>query len=371
MPTVGPAAPSPRKFALKKSLSIPPGRFAHLSTKQLDLLRARAKDERRYASGEPLPVEIWMHRLLLQDERRVARAERQVPGVAASVHMNQVEVHTAEGTMTADPLSHRVVVGDDVVLGIDSHRGAVIVRVEPRRTKLSRPEVGRPEAEQIIVANVEVIVVVVSVNSPPLHPRLIDRYVISIREGGMTPVVFVNKIDLGPTEEEQEAIIRYQAAGLTLLTGSAQTGDGSQALDELLKGRSCAFVGHSGVGKSSLVNRLFPSAGREVGDVSATYRRGRHTTTAAQRTTRPDGTVLIDTPGIRSWGFWHLTAESVLESYPELEGLTCRFSDCTHAVEPGCGVIAARDAGVIDENRYRTFIRAWEGVLAQRRTPRR
>lgn len=330
-------------------------------------MRNRAKEERRFASGEPIPVEVWMHRLLLKDERRVARTERQIPGVVSSVHVNQVAVETAEGTLNVIPVSHRVVVGDEVILGLDTLGNGVIVLVEPRRSKLSRPDVGRPESEQIIVVNVEVVVVVVSIKNPPLHPRLIDRYVISVREGGMTPVVFVNKIDLGPSEEEKAIIDRYQATGLTVVTGSAATGEGTGDLNQQVAGRVCAFVGHSGVGKSSVVNRLFPSAERAVGDVSETYGRGRHTTTSSQRIVRPDGTVLIDTPGIRSWGFWQVSAAAVWEAYPELDGVTCRFNDCAHTVEPGCGVREALESGAIDEHRYHAFVRAWEAVLLQRR----
>lgn len=102
-------------------------------------MRNRAKEERRFASGEPIPVEVWMHRLLLKDERRVARTERQIPGVVSSVHVNQVAVETAEGTLNVIPVSHRVVVGDEVILGLDPQGNGVIVLVEPRRSKLSRP----------------------------------------------------------------------------------------------------------------------------------------------------------------------------------------------------------------------------------------
>ncbi len=264
-------------------------------------------------------------------------------------------VDTLTGTVRAEVLSQSPVAGDEVTLALLGGK-YVVAAVAPRRTKLSRPNVDTG-LEQIIVANVDIVVIVVSVGSPPLHPRLIDRYLVAIEQGGAVPAVFVNKLDLLEDSAELDCLDAYRSAGVTVLLGSAAKDEGFEQLREHLVGKVCAFVGHSGVGKSSIVNRLKPDAALDTGGVSEGYGRGTHTTTTSSRHCLPDGTVLIDTPGIRSFGMYRLTSSDLEAAFPELAEFDCRFGDCTHTHEPGCGVRSAVDMGAVAASRYDAYVR--------------
>lgn len=240
-----------------------------------------------------------------------------------------------------------------------------VVGVEDRRTKLSRPDVQNPHLERVIVANVDVVVIVVSVGTPPLHPRLIDRYLVAIQMGGAMPMIVVNKTDLLPPadlEVEVQKTVPYAALEVPILAVSVETGQGLDALRESLAGKTCAFVGHSGVGKSSLANGLFPELDLKVGGLMRNYGRGAHTTTTSSLFDVGDGTRLIDTPGIRSFGLGKMSRQELQLAFPEFERFACRFRDCSHVHEPGCGVQAAVDAGDLFRERYETFLRLLEEV---------
>ena len=264
-------------------------------------------------------------------------------------------VDTGTETVRAEVGSFSPVAGDEVTIA--SLAGSLVVaKMRPRRTKLSRPNVDTG-LEQVIVANIDVIVIVVSVGTPPLHPRLIDRYLVAIEKGGAAPTVFVNKLDLLADPTELDCLEPYRAAGVSVLMGSAAEDDGFTVLKAHLAGKVCAFVGHSGVGKSSIVNRLKPDAALDIGGVSEGYGRGTHTTTTSSRHKLEDGTVLIDTPGVRSFGMYRLTSSELQAAFPEFSAFSCRFTDCTHIHEPGCGVRAAVEAGTVAISRYEAYVR--------------
>ncbi|MBS1716696.1 MAG: ribosome small subunit-dependent GTPase A [Armatimonadetes bacterium] len=252
-------------------------------------------------------------------------------------------------------------VGDEVYLetkGVDR----VVMGVAARRTKLSRPDAGNGSMERVIVANVDCVVIVVSVVAPPLHPRLVDRYLIAIQKGGARPAIAVNKIDLHESEEALRQDLRlldpYRKMGVPVVECSAGQGLGKERLLEVLQGKQSAFVGHSGVGKSSLLNMLRPDLGLQVGDVSEGYGRGTHTTTRSTLWELPNDTRVIDTPGIRSFGLWKMDKEELPWYFPDfLEAGRCRFSDCRHLQEPGCAVKAAVDNGTLAAERYDTYLR--------------
>ena len=251
----------------------------------------------------------------------------------------------------------------DVAVVSSSGENRVVRSVHPRRTRLSRPDPGNAHIERVIVANVDLVVVTVSVKTPPLHPRLIDRFVVAIQKGGAHAALCVNKLDLLTNAEERAAELEklepYGAAGLTIVECSTVNRQGMQTLRELIAGKTCAFVGHSGVGKSSILNALRPELGIETRSVSEGYGRGRHTTTASSLYDLGDGTRLIDTPGIRSFGLWQMSASEVAWYFPEFEPLEgeCKFRDCSHVHEPGCAVKQALAGGALSNHRYETYLR--------------
>lgn len=234
--------------------------------------------------------------------------------------------------------------------------------VQPRRTKLSRPDPGSAERERVIVANVDVIVVVVSVKAPPLHPRVIDRYLIAIQRGGAKAIIAVNKSDLlKPDDEEFDLLDPYRGLA-PIIRVSAAAKDGLDELKTHLVGKRSAFVGHSGVGKSSLLNALKPDLELDTGAVSEGYGRGTHTTTSSHLWDLGDGTEIIDTPGVRAFGLFKLEREELVDHFPEFEGLSCRFRDCSHTVEPGCGIRAAAEEGLINSARFDTYQRILQSL---------
>lgn len=257
-------------------------------------------------------------------------------------------------------------VGDEAEV---ERRGDVymVLGVKRRRTKLSRPDPDKSRQEMVIVANIDWVVVVVSVKSPPLHPRLIDRYLMAVQRGGAKMAIAVNKLDLLETPEERaeelSKLAPYRSIGVPVVLCSAALGEGRAELLDLLRGSLSAFVGHSGVGKSSLLNALKPDLGLQVGAVSEGYGRGTHTTTASTLWELDDDTRVIDTPGIRSFGLWDISEEEVPWYFPEFaQAGRCKFRDCTHTHEPQCAVKEAVESGAISEERYDTYLRIRESL---------
>jgi ribosome biogenesis GTPase len=236
----------------------------------------------------------------------------------------------------------------------DRHR---IEEVLPRRTTLSRTDPGNPHFQRIIAANIDIVVNVVSLKSPPLRPGLIDRYLIATGKSGAEPLLCVNKIDLLSTADELDLVQPYPQAGVRVVLCSAATGEGIVELSEALAGKLCVFAGHSGVGKSSLLNALDPQLDLETGAVSEGNDKGRHTTTSSALYHLPGGAIVIDTPGIREFGLWDVSRNDVRLYYREFAACGCAFFDCSHTHEPGCGVKAAVDSGQIGAARYQGYLR--------------
>jgi ribosome biogenesis GTPase len=286
-------------------------------------------------------------------------------------------IHTALGACTLDCDGEEVgaVLSDSlrqtqqtsVAVGDEARfvrREGALPRVEailPRRTWLARSDPSAGGRQRVIVANVDRVVVVVSVGAPPLHPRLIDRYLIAIAQGGASAVVAVNKIDLlPPGSRELDVLEPYRPLGVPIVPVSADSGMGLDALRAALGEGRCAFVGHSGVGKSSLLNALRPDLDIKVSAQKRRGGKGKHTTTASTLWDIGEGLKVIDTPGIRSFGLWKLTREEVLAHFPEFAPHPCRFRDCRHQAEPECGVRAAAESGELSPWRYGTYLRLLE-----------
>ncbi len=251
-----------------------------------------------------------------------------------------------------------VAVGDFVRL-----EGGRVVAVEPRRSSLSRPDPQVPGVGRVIAANIDVAVIVVTLSEPPLRPGLIDRMLVAIGRGGVTPLIAVNKMDLVPPGPERDAlwagVAPYVELGVPVLAVAAQSGEGIAALRARLAGKTCVLMGHSGVGKSSLVNALAPELGIKTNGLRRSDLKGRHTTTASALHELADGIVVIDTPGVREFGLAQAGPSELAAHFGEFAAFSgrCRFGDCRHRQEPGCAVRAAAVAGDIPAARYRSYRR--------------
>jgi ribosome biogenesis GTPase len=239
--------------------------------------------------------------------------------------------------------------------------------VLPRRTVLARPDPLHKHMQRLIAANVDVVIHVVSLKSPPLRPRLIDRFLIAIQRGGALPVVCVNKVDLlTPDERERELpkLLPYLDLGVPVIGCSSKTGEGLEALRATVEGKMAALVGHSGVGKSSILNALDERLQLATNTLNRKRGTGRHTTTASTLYDFGGGTYLIDTPGIREFGLWDLDRESLRDYFPEFDepSESCRFTNCTHVHEPNCEVKALVEAEELSAARYETYARLWEDL---------
>ncbi|MGB0468708.1 MAG: small ribosomal subunit biogenesis GTPase RsgA [Pontibacterium sp.] len=314
----------------------------------------------------------------IQDERteRAARRDASIDehveggalgpeqhGLIISHFGRQVDVEASEGERQGEIVRchmranlGQLVTGDRVIWRANPD-GGVVVATEQRKTELVRPN---PYGElKPIAANIDFIVVTVAVE-PRAHANLIDRYLVAAELSGIEPVILLNKTDLlneDNSDRINEMLSRYHAIGYRVLFASSSLQDGLSELKEMLKDRISVFVGQSGVGKSSLINALLPGVDLKVGDLSEQTRKGRHTTTTARLFHFPEGGDLIDSPGIREFGLWHINPDNLIDGFRELRTHTghCRFRDCQHEKEPGCALKDAVAEGLIDEARWQSF----------------
>lgn len=249
-----------------------------------------------------------------------------------------------------------VSVGDVVRVERGADGGGVVSRVEPRRNKLSRP--GFRDKEHVIAANVDRLLVTVSVAEPRFNRNIIDRFLLHARHGGVPPLLALTKCDLLGDYEARELMAPFEVTGVAMVACSAVTGQGIEELRRHLAGRLSVVAGQSGVGKSTLVNALVPDAAVKTQGLTA-FAKGRHTTSASRTYELPGGGLLVDTPGIKSLGIWETEVEDLVDIFPEIDELAsgCRFRDCAHDVEPGCAVREALDLGQLDAARYRSFLK--------------
>ncbi|HEY8521940.1 MAG TPA: ribosome small subunit-dependent GTPase A [Gammaproteobacteria bacterium] len=261
----------------------------------------------------------------------------------------------------------RPVCGDWVAVA-DGEERAVIHHVLDRRTALVRRAPGREDARpQVLAANVDVFFVVTSANQD-LNERRLERYLAAVWNSGASPVIVLNKVDLVKDPAPLLGAIERVALGVPVLQASAKSGVGLEALrGYLAPGRTVAFVGSSGVGKSSLANRLLGREVQQVGELRADER-GRHTTTARQLMELPHGGLLIDTPGLRELGLID-DAGGLDVSFPDVAAFAeqCRFRDCRHAGEPGCAVVEAVERGELAPERLASYRKLVEELEAAER----
>ena len=254
-----------------------------------------------------------------------------------------------------------VAVGDRVqVVRTQEDRGGVVA-VEPRTATLSRPG-GRTRREHVLAANVDQVVIVSTAADPAFVPGLVDRVLAVVEFSKLDAVIAVNKMDLA--EEAPDELEWYRFLGYTVIETSVVSGQGIEALTEQLTGRISVVTGHSGVGKSSLLNAVQPELGIKVGDVNAVTRKGTHTTTAATWFPLEAGGAVIDTAGVREFGLYGIPPRDVGWLFRDLAKLApeCRFPDCSHRHEPDCMVLAAVEEDVLPAFRYESYLRILESL---------
>jgi ribosome biogenesis GTPase len=257
-------------------------------------------------------------------------------------------------TNTTDP----VAIGDRVEIDADER---FITGIEPRSSKLSRPDPGPKPLEQIIAANLDQVVTVFAAARPEPKWNLLDRYIVSAEAVGLPVVIAITKMDLGDVGKIDAEMEVYQALGYRVVLTSADTGAGVDEFRAMLTGMISVLVGKSGVGKSSLLNAVQPGLGTEVGQVSGgKFGKGKHTTTGSEMFPLDGGGYLIDTPGIRQFGLWDVEEDDLGVYFREIEPLLgqCKFGlNCAHQREPGCAVREAVAAGEITQRRYDSYLR--------------
>lgn len=285
-------------------------------------------------------------------------------GVVVTRYSVHADVENAEGEIYRCNLRRTLsslVVGDKVVWrkGNEQLQGVsgVIEAIHPRVNEIARPDYY--DGLKPIAANIDRIIIVSAV-LPVLSLNIIDRYLVVCENAGIEPIIVVNKGDLLSEEQEREVESQlqiYRDIGYQTLIISAQSGKNMEKLTALLSEGTSIFVGQSGVGKSSLINHILPAVNAQVGAVSENSGLGQHTTTSSRLYHLPQGGNLIDSPGIREFGLWHLEADQITKGYREFQYVlgTCKFRDCKHLSDPGCALREAVEAGRISPVRYDNY----------------
>jgi ribosome biogenesis GTPase len=263
--------------------------------------------------------------------------------------------------------SQKLAVGDDVMIA-PTLRGEMwaIEEMLPRRSQLSRRTPGGGYGERVVAANLDQVIVVFAVMRPEPHPGMIDRFLVIAEANDIVARIVVNKIELAAGDPSARQVFEvYERIGYQVHYTSTKAHLGLEALHETLQGRVSALSGPSGVGKSSLLNAMYPALHLRVGEISESVNKGRHTTVGALAYPLPDGGYVVDTPGLREIGLWGLPAASLDACFPEFtESLgKCRFQDCRHLTEPHCA-IRRRVGADIAPARYESYRKLREEIEA-------
>ncbi|MFH1143920.1 MAG: ribosome small subunit-dependent GTPase A [Candidatus Eisenbacteria bacterium] len=255
-------------------------------------------------------------------------------------------------------------VGDRVIVVIDARGTAVPVELLARRSRISRLGSLRPPLEHVIAANVDQLLALQAVDEPPFNPGALDRLLLLGEAGGVECAIGLNKIDLVTPEEIVRLLAPYRASGYPIFSMSAVTEEGLPELSAFLAGHETVLLGPSGVGKSTLLNRLVPGILQTTAAVSHATGRGVHTTTRVDYLDLPAGGAVVDTPGLRTIQPFGLRPAALAPLYPEFRPYLggCHFGDCLHEGEPGCAVTEAVAQGKIARVRHDSYVRVLTGL---------
>lgn len=289
---------------------------------------------------------------------RVVRVDREFPLVASTSGVVRAEpaVHLVKerGTLS------RAVVGDWVALSRpEGHDLAIIEAILPRTSAFTRKDPGTQTGEQVLIANVDLVLVVQSLSGRGINVRRLERELVLAWESRSTPVVILTKADIAEDIEYQQTLAQEVSPEVDVIVESAITGLGLDTIRARIgPGVTSALLGASGVGKSTLVNRLVGEDVLATQDVRHTDSKGRHTTVAREMVLLPDGGIVIDTPGMRGIALWD-AEDGIASAFPDIDALAerCRFRDCSHVSEPGCAVLAAVEAGELPARRLESYQR--------------
>lgn len=301
--------------------------------------------------------------------------ERGLQGLIVKAQSGLFDVQTEEGVITCrlrGKLTQGRREGDAAAIGdrvlvqrLDDGSG-MIEDILPRTRVLSRQSPGRPDREQVLVANPDQALFVFACADPDPNFRMLDRFLVVAERESIPAVIVANKLDLVVARSAKAEFDLYADLGYPVLYTSAESGKGIRRLRRQLKGRISVLAGPSGVGKTSLLNRVQPGLGLRTREFSQATGKGRHTTVAPKLVELDFGGYVADTPGLKAFALWDIEPGELDAYFPELRDLVaaCDFSDCTHVHEPGCAVIAAVEDGRISPERYDSYLRMRAGEEA-------
>ncbi|NQD38949.1 small ribosomal subunit biogenesis GTPase RsgA [Permianibacter sp. IMCC34836] len=298
---------------------------------------------------------------------KAADGQALLPGLIISRFGQQADVIADDGRHFRCHLRQHLktaAVGDRVEWYEDSESSAVVVNVLPRHSQLERPN--PYEGIKVIAANVDHLIVVVA-PAPIMSEVLLDRYLVAGETTGIPVTIVLNKIDLldaAARANLEQRLQLYRALGYPVFPISTHAGTGIAALREHMKDGCSVIVGQSGVGKSSLINALLPQAKQDVGAISDGSELGQHTTSASRMHFLPEGGQLIDSPGTREFGLWHLDREQINRGFRDVHAIAarCKFRNCAHEKEPGCAVRLAVESGELAATRWQSY----QSILADK-----
>lgn len=261
-----------------------------------------------------------------------------------------------------------VAVGDNVEIEVKEDGTAFIRSILPRRNYIIRRASNLSREFQILAANLDMAVLVVTLVNPETSTVFIDRFLATAEAYNVPVTIVFNKIDLLTEPEDRElleaVIYLYRSIGYTVVPMSVMTGEGLALLRDELRGKTALFSGNSGVGKSSIINLLVPDARLKVGDISEVHHTGMHTTTFSEMLDIPGDNAghIIDTPGVKGFGTIDFEKSEIAHYFPEIFKVSkdCRYNNCTHTHEPGCAVLAAVEQSLISQSRYNSYLSIME-----------